>query len=314
MPSYFYGDITFGFDQFNSKQFQTRSPFYLKVRSKPGDFNLTHKTRVNKAKGDYVWVIPTTLKYAKDANSSKLKITQDKFAFEHGFKPKAYNNSDMTLQTKTATTTTPATNAWDLTTAVKFAPKKFGDAVRVWVTLDGVVNQKKEFTLKKSWNAQVKDKFFLGSKLSTDLKKLKSAEGILAFKDNETLAFFKTDCLKHVFTLGVQRKVNSKLEVAADVSYTKPAAPKEDSKEEGKEAPKGTVTANATALYKVNDSNTMKSRFEWAKDELVWKNSLVNNYKDWVKLVIADEVNVTRALKDPKNLNYSYGAKIELNL
>ena len=133
--------------------------------------------------------------------SSKYKLENGSFAFDIKAKPADWNTNDLSFEAKNATSYKTEGAKWENTTGIKAGLPPMGP-VRLWATLDFVFKMGGSRLLKNSFNAQILDHFFLGSKIEHDTAALKAAQFVLAHKEGSKLSFAKWDNFSKVVTLG----------------------------------------------------------------------------------------------------------------
>lgn len=197
--------MTFQHDRLFSKNFKCMDPLYVKIFTKHGNgVSLLHKFAVQKAIENDAAAFSTkngtTLKYAWDIYASKFKLTNGAFLFETKAKPSDWNNDDFAFEAKNATNFKTHNASWDNTTALKFGLP--AGPAKLWGTLDFVYKVSGDKVIKNTMNAQVADKFFLGSKVEHNTKDLTAAQFQLAHKEGGNLHYLRWDNFKKNVLLG----------------------------------------------------------------------------------------------------------------
>lgn len=258
----FFGDMTFDHDRLFTKGYNHTNPLYVKIFTKHGaGVSLLHKFAVNKQIENDVAAYKTkngsTLKYAWDMYSSKFKLTNGAFLFEVKAKPADWNTNDLSFEAKNATNFKTANAAWDNTTSVKAGLPQTGPA-RLWATFDFVFKNSGDKIIKNSFNAQVNDHFFLGSKIEHNTKDLTAAQFQFAHKEGSDLHYARWNNFNKQLVLGATHSLS-----CCDKPVFGQLTWDQSGKLQGIQG--HPVALKFGSTFKLNDSQTVKSHFACAQ-------------------------------------------------
>lgn len=308
MAKFFFGDITRNHENFYKKHVFADTPFYLKVKSHPGDgVDLLHKIRLNKSVNEqneaaYSISNGATAKYGFSTANQKIKFGNDSASFEISNKPKELNKDDLKFEHKHAATYRPSDNYYDTTHSLKVGSPDLSGA-KLWFTFDFVYKRTKAIALKPSLNIWYSD-VNLGVKAEHDTKVLKAAEGQLAWSNKDIFAFVKGNNKKEI-TTGFNWKQSSDYQHFFQAMY--------DVNKKVDGAFGQPMILQVGSSGKFNDVLKFKAFAQVSKD-VVLKSSQEQIIDDKLTFVFSETFNATQWRADPTKGNYSFGFEAEYHL
>jgi len=221
-------------------------------------------------------------------------------------KPRDYNTSDLALNLKHISKYEPIKQVYETTNGIKFGSPLVGP-LRFWTTLDFVYNTNDKKELKNTLNIQVQDVYHVGLSFNHDLNKTTQLVALLALKNLKGDFFVKTDLLKNLIVFGCNHIHGPRALHSVEVHYNY------DTKNPPKAILGQPLELHWAGWYLLHENVQLKTKFN-ITNQIKATTSWIQQVDPKLKIIFADEFNITNLVQNPAKANYNFGVKFEYSL
>ncbi len=245
------------------------------------------------------------IKTIKPKSKMDLRITPERFFLEKECKPDRFNNGDNSFSLVHSFTHHPLKNCFMASYGFKYGIPKLHDSLGVFLSGNANWCNTCDWTGDFAAMLALNDKFFVGSKIVTNMKTKKTEEitGISAADLDGHYAYLHTDCLKHKMRVGLSStKVEHFTKVAGEAQI--------DLDNKGSFQDK--TTANVAFDYPLNKDTRIKMKFDLAKN-IFAHFSFIHKISKHHQITVTDYANPVGFFTNPAKEKYVVGVAFEAN-